>query len=300
MEPGACRHGTTIASTGPETSGKLNAWSQLSCSLTLVKSRRSVLVFTHTWSLIITILQYWKLFFQTLIIEIVFSNLIAIFVQMFYVIKIYRLSDRKWYQLPLTALVAALAWASFIALNVYIGKSWYWNKFADLAQIKDLSITCNALAAVADFSISVVLVFLLRSSKSDMKRTNDMISRLILFTFNTGIPTSICALMSLICINVLPNTFFYIFFFLILGRFYTNSLMALLNSRDYVRNGAQGQESFSVSLDTPPKSRRGQVTYASSANNDATRIAIQMDTVKETDASEYDMEEAGDTTDSLA
>lgn len=33
-----------------------------------------------------------------------------------------------------------------------------------------------------------------------------------------------------------------------------------------------------------------QVTYASSAINDATRIAIQMDTVKETDASEYDME----------
>lgn len=59
-----------------------------------------------------------------------------------------------------------------------------------------------------DFSISLVLVFLLRSSKSSMKKTNDMISRLvsdrcfstlqlrvythsmsqILFTFNTGAP----------------------------------------------------------------------------------------------------------------
>lgn len=26
FKPGACRHGTTIASTGPEASGKLNAW----------------------------------------------------------------------------------------------------------------------------------------------------------------------------------------------------------------------------------------------------------------------------------
>ena len=33
--------------------------------------------------------------------------------------------------------------------------------------------------------------------------------------------------------------------------------MALLNSRNYVRNGGQEQESYSLSFDTPPKSRKG-------------------------------------------
>jgi len=226
--------------------------------------------------------------FQTLIIEIILNTMIAIVVQMFYVHKIYKLCDRRWYQWPLTALVGGLALAGFAVYNTYVGKSLYYVSFLEIAHLKSLSIACNALAAATDFSISLVLVFLLRSSKSGLKKTNDMIARLVMFTFNTGIPTSACAVMSLICINVFPDTFIYIFFFLLLSRFYTNSLMALLNSRNYVRNGGQEQESYSLSFDAPRK-----------APINDTHISIHMNTVKETDVSDCDVE-AGDKANSLA
>ena len=37
---------------------------------------------------------------------------------------------------------------------------------------------------------------------------------------------------------------------------HASSLMALLNSRNYVRNGGQEQESYSLSFDAPKKSRK--------------------------------------------
>ena len=52
-------------------------------------------------------------------------------------------------------------------------------------------------------------------------------------------------------------SFRYYYYFALLIVIHASSLMALLNSRNYVRNGGQEQESYSLSFDTPPKSRKG-------------------------------------------
>ncbi|KAJ7215625.1 hypothetical protein C8J57DRAFT_1396718 [Mycena rebaudengoi] len=65
-----------------------------------------------------------------------------------------------------------------------------------------------------------------------------MINRLMVFTFNTGLPTSICALLVTICVAALPETFLYMFFFLLLGRLYTNSILVTLNCREYIKSSA--------------------------------------------------------------
>lgn len=60
--------------------------------------------------------------------------------------------------------------------------------FAEFASLKTLSMSINIMAAVTDVVISLCLVYLLRLSanRSGFKRTNDMINRMIVFTFNTG------------------------------------------------------------------------------------------------------------------
>ncbi|KAJ3875690.1 hypothetical protein F5051DRAFT_413640 [Lentinula edodes] len=78
------------------------------------------------------------------------------------------------------------------------------------------------------------MVFLLHRAKNSHKKTNSMLNRLIIFTFNTGLPVSFCALWACISINVWPTTFIYMFFFLLL---YTNSLLVSLNSRDFIKRG---------------------------------------------------------------
>ncbi|KAJ7644947.1 hypothetical protein FB45DRAFT_899007 [Roridomyces roridus] len=170
---------------------------------------------------------------NTLIIEIFFSNFISVAVQLFYCYRVYRLSNRN---LIPTTFLSVLSIGSFISLFVYTVKALKITTFAELTTLKTLSMSCNIIAAVTDVLISVVLVYYLYISKTGMTKTDDMINRLIAFTFNTGMPTSLCAIAACVGINVSPETFIYIFFFLLQGRFYTNTLLVTLNTRDYIRS----------------------------------------------------------------
>ena len=75
------------------------------------------------------------------------------------------------------------------------------------------------LAGVAgDVAIAGSLIFLLQQSRTGFRRSDSIINRLILFSLNTGLLTSLDAVMSLITITVLPTTFIYIMFFVTVSR----------------------------------------------------------------------------------
>ncbi|KAF9064283.1 hypothetical protein BDP27DRAFT_1299060 [Rhodocollybia butyracea] len=171
---------------------------------------------------------------NTLIIEIFFSDAIGLAVQMFYCWRVWRLSNGSYL---VVAIPVLLSWAAFASLAVYSSLALRLHTYAELASLKNLSMSCNILAAASDISISVAMVFFLQRSKTAYKETNHIINRLIVFTFNAGIPVSVCALLACISINVWPSTFIYIFFFLLQGRLYTNSLLVTLNCREYTRRG---------------------------------------------------------------
>ncbi|KAJ6573818.1 hypothetical protein DFH09DRAFT_1151172 [Mycena vulgaris] len=172
---------------------------------------------------------------NTLIIEIFFENFIALAVQLFYCYRVYRVSKGNWIASGFLAMVSI---GSFVALFVYTVKALNIHTFEQLATLKTLSMSCNIAAAATDALISLVLVYYLYVSKTGFEKTDDMINRLIAFTFNTGLPTSFCALAACISINVSPATFIYIFWFLLQGRFYTNTMLVTLNTRDYVRSAS--------------------------------------------------------------
>lgn len=109
--------------------------------------------------------------------------------------------------------------------------------FAELTALKPLSMSVNALAAAGDVLIAVLLCTLLQQSRTGFRRSDTMINKLILFSINTGLLTSICAVMSLVSvrsksqmawccasdrnvaqITVWDGTFIYIAFYFCLGR----------------------------------------------------------------------------------
>ncbi|THU96229.1 hypothetical protein K435DRAFT_797469 [Dendrothele bispora CBS 962.96] len=114
-----------------------------------------------------------------------------------------------------------------------------YSTYAELTQLKNISMSCNILAASSDIFISLAMVFYLQTSKTGYRKSNSMINRLIIFTFNTGIPVSVCALFACISINVWPDTFLYMFFFLLQGRF-------TLNSREYIRGTGFNNNNFTM------------------------------------------------------
>jgi Family of unknown function (DUF6534) len=87
-----------------------------------------------------------------------------------------------------------------------------------------------AASILCDIIITASLVFFLSSHRSGIKNTDDIITRLIRATIQTGLMTALWAIMDLIIYRLEFNSLHLIFNFP-LAKIYTNSLMSNLNAR---------------------------------------------------------------------
>ncbi|KAH7875717.1 hypothetical protein F5879DRAFT_543975 [Lentinula edodes] len=224
----------------------------------------------------------------SLLAEVLFNGFTAFCVQSFLTWRIWRLSNSNIW---VTGIVVSLVLAEFGCVVAFgIIALVRVSTFVELAaDLKELSITVNALAAAGDVLIAGILTILLQKSKTGFQRSDTMLNKLTMFAVNTGALTSLCAVASLISILAAPNTFIYISFFFCMGRLYTNSLLATLNARNKIRNAGDnvqttsGQNfSFSFKSFTKPSSF---VSYSS--KKPPGEISIQIDTTRERRAQDY-------------
>jgi len=184
----------------------------------------------------------------TLIDMVIVTGIICFAVQAFFILRIWRLSHKN---IILTCTLSVLCFVPFVLTIVYFAKMYHFTNFIQLNAIFPISKSINVLSAVADVSIAATLIFLLQQSRTGFKSSETVINRLIMFSVNTGLFTSITAIASLITITVWPATFIYITFYLLVPRLYINSLYATLNARNSLRSGTTGDTdtgSNSVSL----------------------------------------------------
>lgn len=217
--------------------------------------------------------QYLGMLVWSLLVEVLFNGFTAFVVQCFFTIRIYHLSHKN---IMLTGLVAALVLAQFCVTLVYVGKSLPMKTYEQLDTLKGLSMAVNATTAASDVVIAMSLVSMLHLSRTGFKRSDSVINKLILYTVNTGLLTSIDAICSLASIAALPNTFIYICFFFALGRLYANSLLATLNARKSIRQKVSPDDMSLSGLQSIP--RTVDVPGLKKPTNN---IAIQIDTTRE-------------------
>ncbi|KAF7355006.1 hypothetical protein MSAN_01416100 [Mycena sanguinolenta] len=189
----------------------------------------------------------------SILLEVLFNGLIGLIVQSFLTMRVWRLSNRNK---CLTALTASLVLAEFGCSVVFTIQSMQLYTWKELGQLKGLSMSVNVLGAAADFLIALILVFYLRRSRTGFKRSDTMITKLIMFSVSTGLLTSICALASLISILVWGQTLIYVAFYFSLGRLYFNSVLATLNARKDIRAMTDDPEDLTFSLQTFSKGPR--------------------------------------------
>ncbi|KAF8918425.1 hypothetical protein CPB85DRAFT_1282030 [Mucidula mucida] len=188
---------------------------------------------------------------------------IGLFVQLFYAYRIWKLSQSVLAALP----VIILSFAAF----VYSVGGMQQTQIAHLIILAKLSTATMSLAAATDVAITIIMMLILQRSKTGFRRSTDIMNRLIIFTFTTGIPTSVTALLVVVMVNAEPNTFLYIFFYILV---YTNSLLVMLNSREYIR----GETS---ELSSTGNGNAYAMTSSSRGNhttNHAASVAIRIDT----------------------
>ncbi|KAJ7112997.1 hypothetical protein C8R44DRAFT_234614 [Mycena epipterygia] len=164
---------------------------------------------------------------KTALLQLYFGGAVGTLVQQFFCWRIYKVGNR----VVLPGAVAVISWVTFVLLIFSV------TKFGFLVIRCWPPIIPWSLSAAVDVMISAILIFLLYSVKTGFRKSTDILNRLIVFTFSTGLPTTVFALLTAIFTSAFPNTLLYLFFYILMGRLYTNSLLVTLNSRDYIKFG---------------------------------------------------------------
>ncbi|KAL1743913.1 hypothetical protein HDZ31DRAFT_83085 [Schizophyllum fasciatum] len=207
---------------------------------------------------------------MTWCLEVLFNGMIGLLVQGFLTMRVWKLSNKcRW----LTALIAGLVVSEFTCSVVFTARSLQLSTWSELGALKPLSMTVNVLGAVADVIIAAGLFFFLHRSRTGFKKSDTMISKLIMFAVSTGMLTSVCAIGSLVSISVWGDTLIYVAFYFR----YSNSLLATLNARKDIRELIDDPESLSFSLQTRSKSVHNR-TFGSQR---PTNISVQIETIQE-------------------
>ncbi|KAK7028312.1 hypothetical protein R3P38DRAFT_919748 [Favolaschia claudopus] len=100
-----------------------------------------------------------------------------------------------------------------------------------------LAIVGWTVGATCDVLITVTLVILLYRQRTTVTRRSTLaqLDKLILWSLETGLMTSITATLALICFIAMKRNFLYLTFFAIEPQVVVNSLLATLNSREALR-----------------------------------------------------------------
>ncbi|KIK65634.1 hypothetical protein GYMLUDRAFT_39128 [Collybiopsis luxurians FD-317 M1] len=186
--------------------------------------------------------------------------------------------------IPLTLVIVLLVLGEFVCSIAFTISSLKLVTWQDLTKLKGLSMTVNVLGAVSDVAIAAGLFYFLHRSRTGFKKSDTMISKLIMFSVSTGLLTSVCAVASLLSILIWGRTLIYVAFYFSLGRLYSNSLLATLNARRSIRGLTEeqgGEASFSLQTFTNKLGRPGRRNMALASNARQTNISIKVDTTQE-------------------
>ncbi|PBK58365.1 hypothetical protein ARMSODRAFT_1091244 [Armillaria solidipes] len=123
--------------------------------------------------------------------------------------------------------------ASYICLSIFGFRQHFVG-----VNSPDLTVSWKISASsgiVFDVITTMAMTLSLYRSRSGMKRSNHVIVILILFTVNTNLVTTFLSIGGLVTYLVLPDSTIYGGFYLLLYKSYLNSFLAILNSRDFLR-----------------------------------------------------------------
>ncbi|KIY48477.1 hypothetical protein FISHEDRAFT_73673 [Fistulina hepatica ATCC 64428] len=155
----------------------------------------------------------------------------------------------------------------FEALNVaYFSVILYWvirgllaSTWAELdrSPMHQMIVALNAFGFANDVVITIAFTFFLHRSKNGLSRTTRMVNRIVIMSINTGSITAAFGLGALIAWLVVPTAQIYSALWLVGGRLYSNSMLGILNARNFVREagdntdaGIEDFPSFSAATDT--------------------------------------------------
>ncbi|PIL23067.1 hypothetical protein GSI_14374 [Ganoderma sinense ZZ0214-1] len=177
---------------------------------------------------------------------------ISCLVKIFFMIRIWRLSGN----VHLTVVGAVVNVVRFV-MNLYYPIRSFCDLSADLVtmevRLKPFGVSGLALEVTCDLMISISMTYYLqRGRRNSLRRSGDMLSRLILLTVATGTLSTLIGTADLIAYLASPDTFYPLFFNFLIAKLDANALLTSLNSRQFIRDGS-GPNVVCINNDPNPK-----------------------------------------------
>ncbi|SJL09650.1 uncharacterized protein ARMOST_13031 [Armillaria ostoyae] len=199
----------------------------------------------------------WSLFSSIMI-----NVIIALLVQCFFALRIHGLCPKpyKWW---MTSVIGSMVFAHFcFGLGEITGVSDYpsannhsiWQKlfvkkeFSRLNEVNFVAVLPFGITAIlSDILIAVGLCLLLERSRTDFANTNYLITTLIGYAITRCLLTSLMAVVEVIIFVTKPTSFYSFAIDFVIGKLWSNSLLASLNSRRSLRDTFNRKDSGTMS-----------------------------------------------------
>lgn len=163
----------------------------------------------------------------TLNTSIIFQGLVALCVQSFFCLRIWKISRSR----ILSGICLSLTIARFCMSSIVVSYDFKYYSFAVIqTRYKTFVAATLAVIATSDVAIGASMVGSLLRQKTGFSSTNKLIDKIIGFVIATGLLTSILAVVDVITFVTMEN-FIWLGLLIIIVKVYTNSLLASLNER---------------------------------------------------------------------
>jgi hypothetical protein len=175
---------------------------------------------------------HWSLF-----LSVMLNAIIACVVQSFFVIRIFRLCNAKvrWW---VASVLGIIVLCHFVFGTETVVFMFIKKELSKIPEIKLFAATPFAIFAVlSDILIAGSLCYLLHGSRTGFRRTDALVTTLIVYAINRCLLTSVVAVLEVIVFSVMPNSLWFLAIDFVIGKLYANSLLATLNSRASVLAG---------------------------------------------------------------
>jgi hypothetical protein len=118
------------------------------------------------------------------------------------------------------------------------------NSGRGLERENTLCIAYNTIAAATDIALASCMMYLLQSERSGFNSSDQLVGKLILFSFNSGFWTALVALATIITLVAIPlPNLVYPGVYSMLCPLYCNTVLANLNSRRFLQQSTTNHHS---------------------------------------------------------
>ncbi|KDR78680.1 hypothetical protein GALMADRAFT_244175 [Galerina marginata CBS 339.88] len=203
-------------------------------------------------------------------------------VRLIYARRVWMIS-RNMFIAFLVVLTSAVALGTGIAFTTlaFIGKT-----YASLTHISYLMYIALGGAVAADIIIASALCTSLARSRTGFKKTDSMVTVLMLYAINSSVLTTVCSAACFITYTIWPDQFTFIGIYFCLSKLIFNSLLAMLNSRSSLKRMVNGLSTNDRTSARPAEFSSSWVSKGTYQMQDGPRspVVISVDTHVETRA----------------